>query len=260
MRNYQEVEKLQNYKVVKSNDLIQKSRYELSLQEYKIVLYLISKIKPEDIDLEMHTFKILDFCKICGLELYNGKNYKNIKNTLRTLSDKSFWIMLEDGSETLFRWIQTMNMNKKSGIIKIELGTGIAPYLLQLKNRYTSYELLHTLAMKSQYSIRLYELLKSYEYQHKKVFNIDELKKTLAAENYELFGDFKRKVLDISMREINSLSDLNITYKPIKESRRYAEIEFTMKIKKGVNERLEMWAKIDEVINPAQMSLLKMLS
>ncbi len=39
---------LRNYKVVKSNDLIQKSRFNLSLQEQKIILYLISKVKPED--------------------------------------------------------------------------------------------------------------------------------------------------------------------------------------------------------------------
>lgn len=34
--------------VVKANALIQKSRFSLSLQQQKIVLYLISKIQPND--------------------------------------------------------------------------------------------------------------------------------------------------------------------------------------------------------------------
>ena len=34
--------------VVKSNVMIQKSRYNLSLQEQKVILYCISKIKPQD--------------------------------------------------------------------------------------------------------------------------------------------------------------------------------------------------------------------
>jgi len=109
--------------------------------------------------------------------------------------------------------------------------------------------------MKSQYSLRLYEILKSYEYQHKRTFDIDELKKMLSAENYNRFPDFKRYVLERAIREINDLSDLNITYEVIKKERRFAKIEFVMKIKKDVKERLATWAKIDEVINPAKKAL-----
>ena len=123
------------------------------------------------------------------------------------------------------------------------------PYLLQLKERYTQYELLYTLAMRSQYSIRIYELLKSYECQRGKIFDIDELKKILFAEKYKLFGDFKRKVLNIAMREINELSDISVTYGVIKESRRFAKIEFIIKTKKNLDEKMTTWVKIDETIN-----------
>jgi plasmid replication initiation protein len=102
--------------------------------------------------------------------------------------------------------------------------------------------------MKSQYSLRIYEILKSYEYQHKKTFEIEELKKLLSAENYTRFPDFKKKVLDISLREINNLSDINVTYAVIKESRRYTQIEFSINLKKDLNERVLTWVKIDEII------------
>lgn len=244
-----------DYKVVKSNDLIQKSRFQLTLQEQKIILYVISKIKPNEEDFIILDFSIIEFCKVCGIDCDNGKNYKNVKNTIKALADKSVWIMLGSGTETLIRWINKAWINKKSGIIKIRLDDDMKPYLLQLQERFTQYELLYTLAMRSQYSIRLYELLKSYEYKRRKVFDIEELKRLLSAENYSRFPDFKRYVLDISMREINDLSDLTVTYEIIKEGRRYAKLDFSMKIKKDMWERLETWARIDEVLNPEQMSL-----
>lgn len=247
---------LRDYKVVKANDLIQKSRFQLSLQEQKIILYLISKIKPEDMELKEHTFEIRDFFKLCGLETNSGSNYKYIKQTLKELRDKSIWITLENGSETTLAWLNTVTINKNSGKVIIRIADMMKPYLLQLQKRFTSYELLYTLAMRSQYSIRLYEILKSYEYKKNVVFNINDLKRILSAENYTRFPDFKRNVLEISMREINDLSDLTAHYEIIKEGRRYAKIEFHIKLKKDIDERLKTWAKIDEIINPRQISFL----
>jgi plasmid replication initiation protein len=248
---------MRGYKVVKANDLIQKSRFNLQVQEQKIILYLISKIKPEDVDLKEHTFEIQDFCKICGLDYESGANYQYIKQTLKDLRDKSIWITLEDGSETTLAWIDKITMRRQSGTVAIKIDDMMKPYLLQLKSHFTQYELLYILAMKSQYSLRLYELLKSYEFQRTKVFGLDELKMRLSAENYTRFPDFRRKVLDIAMREINNLSDLIVTYEIIKEGRRYAKLEFTMKVKKEMDERLMTWAKIDAVINPTKMTLFE---
>lgn len=248
---------LRNYKVVKSNDLIQKSRFNLSLQEQKIILYLISKIKPEDMELKEHIFEIRDFCKVCGIEVDSGKNYKDIKQALKSLRDKSIWITLEDGSETTLAWIDKITMVKNSGSIRIKIDDMMKPYLLQLQQHFTSYELLYTLAMKSQYSTRLYEILKSYEYKRNIIFDINDLKRTLSAENYTRFPDFKRYVLDIALREINEFSDLTITYEIIKESRRYAKLNFSIQIKKNMRERMKTWERIDEIISPKQVSLFE---
>lgn len=246
----------QEYKIIKSNDLIQQSRFSLSLQEQKIILYLISKIKPEDMDLEEYEFQIQDFCFICGLDKNNGANYKYIKQTLKGLRDKSIWITRNDGAQVTLGWISKVVINPGSGNVLIKLDDDMKPYLVQLQKRYTSYELLYTLAMRSQYSIRIYELLKSYEYQKKKVvFDINSLKEIVNAETYTRFPDFKRKVIDIAIREINDFSDLNVSYEMIKEGRRYAKIVFDIKIKKGSSEKSETLARIDEVLNPPQLSL-----
>jgi plasmid replication initiation protein len=235
---------IRDYKVVKSNDLIQKSRFNLSVQEQKIILYLISKIKPDDSELNEQHFEITDFCRACGLDYDNGGNYKHIKDTVKSLSDKSVWIKTEAG-EVLLRWIYTAKIIPQSGLISVRISDEVKPYLLQLKERFTQYELLYTLAMKSQYSIRLYEILKSYEYRHGQTFSLSDLKKKLSAETYSRYPDFRRKVLDISMREINELSDLTVTYSIQKEGRKFSKINFNVKLKKNIDERLKTWQQIE---------------
>lgn len=241
-----------NHLVVKSNDLIQKARFSLSLQEQKVILYLISQIKPDDEDFIHRDFSISDFCKVCGIDYDNGKNYKNVKDTIKGLRDKSVWVTLDSGVETTVSWINKAWIEENSGLIKMRLDDDMKPYLLQLRARFTQYELFYTLAMRSQYSLRLYELLRSYEYKGTWTCELDELKRILSAENYARYPDFKRYVLDIAMREIESFSDLDVSYQVIKVGRKYGKIEFTINLKKDISERMKTWARIEKAITPSK--------
>ena len=239
-----------DYKIVKHNDLIQKSRYSLNTQEQKVILYLISKIMPEDDSLKLYEFKIKDFCQICGIDETNGNNYIKLKACIKKLADKSVWITIDDkGTETLIRWIERPYINIASGILKIKIDDLMKPYLLQLKNHFTQYNFLYTLAMKSKYSIRLFEILKSYSNLHKWTVSVDDLKTKLSAETYERYSDFKRKVIDIAIREINEYSDITVSLEFIKDSRKISEICFNIKTKKEITERIKTWAKIESVID-----------
>ena len=237
---------VRSYKVIKHNDIIQKARFDLTTQEQKVILYLISKIKPGDMNFEEHVFEITDFCRVCGLDEDSGGNYAYIKKTLKSLRDKSIWVTLPNGGETTLSWLRKVTIHKKSGSIAIRLDDDMKPYLLHLQSHFTQYELFYTLGMRSQYSIRLYELLKSYEYRRRTVLDIEELKKILSAEHYALFGDFKRRVLDISLNEINSLTDLQAEYQLTKNGRKYAKIEFIITFKKDVMERFRAQAKTNQ--------------
>jgi plasmid replication initiation protein len=232
--------------VFRHNDMIQKSRFQLSVQEQKVIQFLISKVKPTDKKFHVYEFDIFEFCKVCGISI-NGKNYKNLKNTIKSLADKSMWVKDYTGRETLLRWINKAVIDPNVGVIEVKLDDDLMPYLLQLKNNYTSYALKYILAMDSQYSIRLYEILRSLEYRNcKHTFEVEHLKRLLDAENYARYPDFKRWVLDAAMREINELSDIAVDYLPIKEGRKTAKIEFTVKLKKDIGERLEAWGKIEK--------------
>ena len=220
--------------VVKSNELIQKSRFSLSANQQKIILYLISKIKYSDEDFEEYEIKIKDFCEICGIDATQGTAYKDMKENIKKISDKSMWIEIEN-RETLVRWIEKPTIYKQSGVIKIKFDKDLKPYLLNLKQQYTQFELIYTLQMKSKYSIRLYEILKSKHFnslkEYNAIFKVDRLKYLLSAENYTQYKEFNRTVLKKAIEEINKYSDINVTYNTIREGRNISKINFSIKLK-----------------------------
>ena len=108
--------------VVKSNDLIQNSRFSLSAQEQKIILYIISKIKPTDKDLKKHTIALRDLCDLCGIE-YHGQNYKNFKDSIQALANKSFWLLQADGKEILVRWLHEVELDTAKNAFTFSLNS-----------------------------------------------------------------------------------------------------------------------------------------
>jgi len=251
---------LRGYKVIKANDLVRQSRYQLSLQEQKIILFLISKITPDSTDFSCINFEITEFCDVCGIGKDGGKSYKNVKDAIKKLADKSLWVRTDSGKNVLLRWINRAWLEEKDGTIQIWLHDDMKPYLLDLHQKFTQYELLYTLAMKSQYSIRLYELLRSYEYQKGLLIDIDEMREMLAVTAYPRYQDFRRNVIEMAIGEINSLSDIVVTYKAIKTNGgKIDKIEFTIRLKKDMDERLQTWNRIDKVLNPKQTPLFAQL-
>lgn len=248
------IEERKGYLVVKANELIQKNRFELSLPEQKTIAFICSMIKPKSLkedELQLnYDFNIRDYCKVVGIDYNSGTNYTDIKNILKKLSDRSMW--LDDGNgEVLVRWLAKVRTNKRSGLAKIELDRDLAPYLFDLGQRFTQYQLNNILAMKSAFSVRIYELMKSYSFQKSKTFDIDELKYLLMVENVKSYGnfkDFRIYVLEKAQQEINELTDINIYYEPIFKGRKVVKVKFRIE-EKSVLERAKSIAKTNIILN-----------
>ena len=244
--------------VRKANQLIQESHFNLSVQQQKIIIYLISKINPLDKEFKEYTFDIREFCDVCGIDDKNGGNYTDLKEQIKKIADKSSWIELNDDEETLVRWIEKPKIKKNSGIIKIRLDEDLKPYLLQLKANYTQYDIIYTLSFKSKYSIRLYELIKSIHYnelyEYEKKYTVQELKKLMGADKYIKFSHFKDRALEPAINEINNFSDKTITYNTIRKGRTIEYIVFTIGTK-DITDRTRINAEIEQRLNNNQLSL-----
>lgn len=218
--------------VVKSNDLIQKSRFRLSLQQQKIILYVVSQIKRQDHEMQTYTFNIADFCRICGLDSIGGQQYQNLKDALQELKSKTLWITPDPDTEVLVSWIGYAKIHKNSGTVDIRMDNDLKPYLLELKKNFTQYELIYTLRMKRKVSPRLYELLKSYHYdkttQYRKDIEFEELRKLLGCETstYAQYKNLNRFVLKPCVKEINDQTDISVSYNPITAGKKTIGVSF----------------------------------
>lgn len=243
------IQQQRGYMVVKGNTIIQKSRFALSAQQQKILLSMISKIKPEDKANQTYSFEIQEFCKLCNIDWSNGGNYDAIKQALYGIDRQIMWVKEPDKKrETRLRWLNELHISEGSGEIVFSFHQDMFPYLLDLREKYTQYSLINVLPMRSKYAIRLYELLKSYEGIRSITLALDTLKARLDAENYTKFKDFRCRVLERAVEEINKYTDIEIVCEPKKvNSRGYNAISFhiaTPGVKKQVARDVETFKKL----------------
>ena len=235
--------------VVKENELIQRASYNLTMEEQKMLCYVISKIKPTDKEFERYTISALDFAEVCGINKANV--YRDFKKMVDSFDTKSQWIKIGDDN-IKFRTFSEAEYNEKNGSITLLLNSRLKKYLLDIgkQGQYTKYELWNILSLKSKYSIRLYELFRSYSYQQEKEFDIDDLKSLLCAENYKVFADFKRYVLDKGIQEINIFTDLKVTYETKKAGKEHKVQKIIFKIhKKKIDDRLTAYYENVDRVN-----------
>lgn len=244
--------------IVKSNDLIQKSRFSLTVQQQRVILYLISKIGYGDEDFKEYEFDIKDFCRVCGLYDDSGKYYTELKRQVKAIRDKSMWIEISEGEEILLSWLDGAQISRKSGKIKVRLNEDMKPYLLQLRENFTKYEIANVLCMRSKYSIRLYELVKSLHFQelemYVKTFTVEELRKRLDAEAYPRFCNFNQRVLKPAVREVNTYTDKEVSYELVKTGKMVDAVTMTVRTKDALD-RLKARSMIDEKLGPEQLTL-----
>jgi plasmid replication initiation protein len=236
-----EIIEQRDYKVVKANEIIQRARIDLGIAELKTFAYILSKVKPTDKEGQSYTFSVQEYCRVCGIDDKNGRNYANVKKALKSLRDKSFWFTDEDGRETTIGWLSKARIDKGNGKVTVKLDEDIQKYIVGWFEQYTQYSLCQVLPMQSQYSFLMFELLKSYANMKQHIFGLDDLKSRLGATHYKDYRDFKKRVLDIATKEINLYTDLEISWEPISKGRKIIQIKFY------INERDKNWGNFRTV-------------
>lgn len=215
-----------DYLVKKSNYFIMNSSYDLSLEEQKIILTLASTVQPQDEEFKPYKFRIADFMEL--LDIKDKSRYSEIPKITKGLMKKVFEI--REG-KTLIQtaWLSGAFYEEGSGEVELTFSSYLKPYLLQLKEQFTKYQLKNVLFMKSKYAPRLYEILKCNEFKqqgHVEI-EIEELKKLLKIENkYPKYNDFKRKVIEQTQKELKEISDISFTFDEIKTGRKVTSLRF----------------------------------
>jgi len=215
----------ENRLVVKSNDLIEAS-YKLTLQEARIVLLLASMINREDDDFKLYQIKVKDFAKFVGVDK-NKNIYKQLAQITEKLGKRTLTIKKE-GSVLQMGWLASSEYFFNEGYVELEFSDKLKPYLLQLKDRFTKYQLSSVLELKSFYAIRLYELVKQWEKLKTRTVEVQELRLALGIPDnkYKQYGHFKDRVLSSARDEINSKTETYFDFTEIKKGLKVVMLKF----------------------------------
>jgi plasmid replication initiation protein len=216
--------------VVKSNVIID-AGYRLSIYENRILLTCISQINSMgEVGLnDVFTVTAQDLIGLIGLD---GKNtYKQLKKAVDRLYERSVIIDLPGHEVLKVRWVSSVKYVEQSGTVELKFSQDMIPYISQLRREFTQYRLNNVLMFKSNYSIRVYELLVKWSGDHKTV-TVEWLKQQFQLETkYTRIGDLKKYVLDIAIKEINQYSDMNVQYSQIKQGRNVTGFKFEYSLK-----------------------------
>ncbi|MED4292959.1 replication initiation protein [Priestia megaterium] len=221
--------------VTKSNILIE-STYKLSLQEQRILLIMASKVQPNDETLKTYRFRAKDFIEIVGNKKGTGF-YSYLKEIVNGLQTKILTIK-EKGKQRNYNWVITSIYEENEGYITLQFHPSLKYLFLELKEKFTSYQLENVVRLNSVYSIRIYELLKQYERLRKRELTLEELRHFLAIEptKYKQYGHFKSKVLAVAQKEINNKTDIRFEFVELKTGRKVTSIEFIITSSPAMNE------------------------
>lgn len=227
--------------VTVANDLTE-ARFKLHLNSYRLVLSFIKQIvnnPKNDIFEEVTTDKIYtmnvnDYADLWGQQ--RKYTYEVLSEAGKELFEARLSLRHTVDVLTEFRWISWIKYDREKGEISVKWTPDLIPLISKVREYgdFSSF-LLEAMQNLSTYTaMRLYTLVSTkmrLKTEDKSVqYSIEQLKIMFKLEDsYPLYGQFKQKVLDPAVLDINTNSDIGLSYKEIKEGKKVIGILFTPK-------------------------------
>lgn len=256
-----------NY-VVMANDMLMHSASNLTLDELKLLRFIVMQTKKGDKELFEFELSAKDFAKLLGLSIKTNDLYKRLQTMVKHIMQEVIYIGDDSQKKwVMFHWVDVCRYN--NGKITIKISDELKPFLVGLRGKFTRYQLSEIISFKSTYAIRLYEILNSYMDENNLPYadnaieisiSVEELRKNTDTINkFERPYDFKKKVVTTAIREINDKSKYHITATPYKRGKEVVGFDFLIESQAGFWHRTESdgeHIKIESDQLDGQMSLM----
>ena len=210
--------------VVKSNKLINARLNNLTLSQFRFFEVLVAQLDKDQPDFVKQRVYLRDFVENIGTK--NKNEYQRAREITKSLM-KHVIEIFEDPKIRQVNLFHEIVYDKDLPYIEAIFHPRLVPYLLQLKEKFTSYDIRNVLPLSSVYAMQMYQLLKQYSNLGGRTFKLEELKKVLGVEDlYERYYDFKRRILLPSQKDLDKHCDITFTFKEIRKGRKIDSIKF----------------------------------
>lgn len=231
---------------IRQANALARSGQELDLNEKRLLLLAMSRIRSSDTELLTHKIGMSE------LATYLGANpYARAERAARGLLRRLVFVPTENGGFKEFQWttvaeyVPHESSELGESYVKIRLNEELAPLLLELRERYNTIPLLDLLPMESFNGQRLYEILWHDSHGGEKrilTYNVADLKFSLGmrtleqkgskrvwTEKYKAWRDF-RKMLVRAQEEFEAHGRLRFTFDPLRQGRAIHQVRFSLTV------------------------------
>jgi plasmid replication initiation protein len=211
-----------------SNSLVESS-YKMSVPAKRVMLLLLSKIHPAQQDVTTKiTIQARDYSEKTGLSF--AQSYRDIKNGCRELM-KTIITMKDLEAKTTEECVVVswMKHHENEGWLEATFSLWIMPHIHRMTRLgYTTIAVNEAIKFKSFNTIRLYEILMQWDSTGKRFISIEDLRHAfqIPPKSYAAFRDFRVKVIDPSVKEINEKTSWEITWEAIKTGKKITSVRF----------------------------------
>lgn len=225
--------------VEKSKSLVWAKFKDYGTGELKILDTYLSRINARDPDSSFVTFSKREYAELMGID--PDIRTEQLKTYTSGLLSNVVTIDLPGRGYVQYPLFSEAKCEKDEVTGQVTLSIDCNPKLKQVffdiaRDGYVRYQLKNVISLRSQYSIRLYTMLKDRPFGW--TVEVDDLRKKLGATaaTYETFKRFNGLILKKAIEEINTITDITVEAEPIRKGRTVASIKFTVKEKQVVLE------------------------
>ena len=225
--------------VTKDNSLIGAS-YSLGVVEQRLIFLAIIEAREQKTLIEaggLLRIYAQSYAKQFDVEKHTS--YEAMKRAVEGLYEAGFaYSKLDERSGKIghykSRWVDKIGYIDDLGCVELVFASDVIPLITRLEARYTEYELKQVVGLQSEYAIRLYELIIQWRSVGKtNPISLTELREKLGlVDEYKRIEAFKRRVLDLAVKQINEHTDITVEYEQHKQGRVITGFTFRFKVKK----------------------------
>lgn len=231
-----------NELVVKDNALINAS-YSLSLIEQRLILLaiVITRRHHHNMEWDFLLGKPIEISASDYIEAFDVSRqtaYEALQTASKTLFQRQFSYQERGEVKGIWyktsRWVSDIAYMNETATVSFTFAPAVLPLITQLEKHLTSYELQQVASLNSSYAVRLYEILIAWRTTGKTPqITLEDLRSKLGVINgeYERMSNFKSRVLDYSIEQINEHTDIKASYEQHKQGRKVTGFTFKFKAK-----------------------------
>ena len=234
--------------VVKDNALINAS-YNLDLVEQRLILLAIVEARESGKGINANDpLTVHAESYINHFSVHRNTAYQALKDACKDLFARQFSYQEQRPkgvANITSRWVSQIAYIDNSATVELIFAPAIIPLVTRLEEQFTSYELKQVSGLSSAYAIRLYELMIAWRSTGKTpIIELSDFRQKLGVleGEYSRFNNFKVRVLDPAIKQINEHTDITVKVEQHKTGRTISGFSFKFKQKQQ--------AKIEKPVDP----------